>query len=122
VRHRNELLDECEDVLGREHARVLGHLDAEPLVQLVAANLRQVVALRVEEQRAQEVARVVESRRLTRPLLLEDLDQRLFLARGRVLLDRRADEDGVPKELEDRLVGARVEYEAGRRVLGGKGP
>ena len=60
-----------------------GHVDAQPLVQLVAADLRQVVALRVEEQRAQQVARVVERRRLARPLLLEDLDQGLFLARGR---------------------------------------
>ena len=42
---------EREDVLGREHARVLRHADAEPLVQLVAADLRQVVALGVEEQR-----------------------------------------------------------------------
>ena len=122
VRHRDELLDEREDVLGREHTRVLGHLEAKPLVQLVAADLRQVVALRVEEQRAQEVACVVEGRRLTRPLLLEDLDQRLFLARGRVLLDRVAHEDRVLEELEDCLIRARVEHEAGRRVLRGKRP
>src|SRR5204862_388288 len=87
VRHRDELLDEREDVLGRQHARVLGHLDAEALVQLVAADLRQVVALGNEEERAEEVARVVEGRRLARPLLLEDLDQRLFLARLRLLVD-----------------------------------
>ena len=43
----------------------LGHVDAEPLVQLVAADLGEVVALRVEEQRAEQVPRVVERRRLT---------------------------------------------------------
>ena len=104
VRHRDELLDEREDVLRRQDARVLGHVDAEPLVQLVAADLRQVVALRVEEERAQEVPRVVERRRLTRALLLEDLDQRLFLARGRVLLERLLDEVRVVEERQDRLV------------------
>ena len=79
----DELLDEREDVLRRQHAHVVGHVDAEPLVQLVAADLGQVVALRVEEERPEQVPRVVERRRLARPLLLEDLDQRLVLARRR---------------------------------------
>ena len=118
VRQRDELLDEREDVLRREDAAVVGHVDAEALVQLVAADLGQVVALGIEEERAQQVARVVERRRLTRALLLEDLDQRLFLARGRVLLERRLDEVRVVEQLEDRLVRARVEREPGGRVLG----
>ena len=109
VRQRDELLDEREDVLRREDAAVVGHVDAEALVQLVAADLGQVVALGIEEERAQQVARVVERRRLTRALLLEDLDQRLFLARGRVLLERRLDEVRVVEQLEDRLVRGRVE-------------
>ena len=112
-RQLDQLLDEREDVLGREHARALGNVDAEPLVQLVAADLRQVVALRVEEERVEQVARVVDRRRLAGALLLEDLDQRLVLARGRVLLDRVDDVDRVVEELEDRLVRARVELEAG---------
>ena len=94
-----------------------GTADAEPLVELVAADLRQVVALGVEEERAQEVARVVERRRLAGALLLEDLDERLFLARRRVLLERVLDVDRAVEEREDRLVRARVELEAGRRVL-----
>ena len=122
VRQRDELLDERQDVLGREHAAVVGNVDAEALVQLVAADLRQVVALGIEEQRAQQVARVVERRRLAGTLLLEDLDQRLLLARGRVLLDRRPDEVRVVEQREDRLVGARVEREPGRRVLGRQRP
>jgi hypothetical protein len=65
-RQVDEPPDEREDVLGGEDAHVLRYRDAEPLVELVAADLRQVVALRVEEQRAQQVARVVERRRLAR--------------------------------------------------------
>ena len=117
MRQRDQLLDEREDVLRRQHAHAVRHVDAEPLIQLVAADLRQVVALGVEEERAQEVAGVVERRRLAGPLLLEDLDQRLFLARGRVLVERVADEDRVVEEGEDRLVRARVEDEARLRVL-----
>ena len=113
----DELLDEREDVLRRQHAHVVGHVDAEPLVQLVAADLRQVVALRVEEERLEQVPRVVERRRLTRALLLEDLDQRLVLARGGILLERVGDVDRVPEELHDRLVRAGVELPARRRVL-----
>src|SRR5206468_4930237 len=78
-RQVDELADERDDVLGREDAAVLRDLDAEPLVQLVAADLRQVVALGVEEERTQEIPRVVERRRLARALLLEDLDEGLLL-------------------------------------------
>src|SRR2546429_9934 len=86
VRQLDQLADEREDVRSRQNADVVGHVDLEPLVQLVAADLGQVVALRVEEERLEQGSRVVERRRLTGPLLLEDLDQRLVLVRGRVLL------------------------------------
>ena len=120
LRQADEPLDERDDVLRRQHARPVGNVDLEALVELVAADLREVVALRVEEQRLQEVARVVERRRLTGPLLLEDLDQRLLLARRGVLLQRVGDVDRVVEELEDLLVRRRVELEAGGRVLGGQ--
>ena len=119
-RQVDELADERDDVLRREDADVLGDIDAEPLVQLVAADLRQVVALGVEEERAQEVPRVVERRGLTRALLLEHLDEGLLLPRGGVLLERVDDVERVVEELEDRFVRRRVEREAGRRVLGGE--
>src|SRR5581483_465070 len=73
------------------------------------------------EERAQEVPRVVERRRVARPLLLEDLDQGLLLARRGVLVERRDDVRRVVEEREDRLVRRRVEREAGRRVLGREG-
>src|SRR5436190_6265350 len=117
-RQLEELADERDDVLGREDTGVFGDLDAEPLIELVAADLRQVIALRVKEQRAQEVPRVVERRRLARPLLLEHLDQRLFFARRGVLVERVDDVVRVVEESEDRLVRRRVEREAGRGILG----
>ena len=96
LREGDEPLDEREDVLRRQDADVVRHVDLEPLVQLVAADLGQVVALGVEEP-AQQVARVLERRGLAGPLLLEDLDDRLLLARGRVLLQRVRDEGELSK-------------------------
>src|SRR6059058_994963 len=116
-RQLDELADEREDVLGRQDARALLDVHLEPLIELVAADLGQVVALRVEEQRLEQVAGVVERRRLTRPLLLEDLDQGLLLGLGGVLLERVDHERRVVEELQDRLVRARVQLEPGRRVL-----
>ncbi len=58
-----------------ERAHAGAHLQAEARVELVAADLREVVALGVEEQRAHQRARVVHRRRLSRALLLEDLDE-----------------------------------------------
>src|SRR5207247_8983812 len=57
---------------------------------------------------------------LTRALLLEDLDQGLLLAGGGILLERVDDVRRVLEQGEDRLVGGRVDLEAGRRVLGGE--
>src|SRR3989304_5220234 len=41
---------ERQDVLGRQDASVLWHLHAEALVQFVATDLREVIALGIEEQ------------------------------------------------------------------------
>src|SRR5437899_9867574 len=122
MRQLHELLDEREDVLGRQDARVLGDADAESLVQLVATDLRQVVALGIEEERLKQVPCVVERRRLAGTLLLEDLDERFLFTRGRILLQRVDDEARVVEQLQDRLVRRGVELEAGRRVLLRKRP
>src|SRR5207253_367420 len=118
VRQLDELADEREDVLGRQYARVVGDVDAEALVQLVPADLCQVVALRIEEEGTQEVPRVVERRWLAGALLLEHLDQGLLLAGGGILVERVDDVARVVEELEDRLVVRGVDLEAGRGVLG----
>jgi hypothetical protein len=117
LREPDQPADERDDVLRRQHADVVRHVHLEALVQLVAPDLRQVVALRVEEEPSQQIARVLERRRLAGALLLEDLDDRLLLPRRRVFLERVGDIDRVVEELEDLLVRARVELEAGRVVL-----
>ena len=117
LRQVDELADERDDVLRRQDADVVRRVDLEPLVQLVAPDLRQVVALGVEEEATEQVARVLERGRLTWALLLEHLDDRLLLAGGGVLLERVRDVDRVVEEGEDRLVRGRVDLEAGRRVL-----
>ena len=122
ARQADEPAHEGENVLGGQHPGVLGHLDAEPLVELVAADLRQVVALGIEEERAEEVPRIVERRRLSGALLLEDLDEGLLLTRGGILVEGVLDvrPGGLVEQREDRLVRRRVEREPGRRVLGGQ--
>ena len=117
-RQRHEPAHQLDDVAGGEHAALGRDVQAEAHVQLVAADLGQVVALGVEEERAHEVARVLERRRLARALLLEHLDQRLLLALGRVLLERHADEGVVLEQRQQALVGL-VDVEAG--VLVGLG-
>ena len=62
----------------------------ELLRHLVAADLREVVALRVEEEVLEQRARRVGGRRLARTQLAVDVDERLVGARGVVLLERVA--------------------------------
>ena len=122
VGQRNQTLDERDNVVDRENADTLGHVDLEPLVQLVAADLGEVVALRVEEEAPQQVASVLERRRLPGPLLLEHLDDRLLLAGGGVLLKRVDDVGRVVEVLEDLLVRAEVERDPVRAALGWQRP
>src|ERR1044072_2622978 len=65
-RQVDQALDERDDVLRREDADVVRHVDLEPLVQLVATDLREVVALGVEEEASEQVAGVLQGRRLAR--------------------------------------------------------
>ena len=87
----------------------------EPLVDLVAADLAQVVAAEVEEQRVQQRARVVRVGRVARAQAAVELEQRLLGVAGRVLVERRLHEAVVacPRRLpsnsaQDLLVGALV--------------
>ena len=113
----NESLDERDDVEGRQNPDVLGHVDLEALVQLVAPDLGQVVSLGVEEEPAKEVPCVVERRRLTGALLLEHLDDSLFLAGRGVFLEGVRDVDGVLEQCEDAFVRGGIDLEASRRIL-----
>ena len=113
VRELHELADERDDVVVRERADVEVDVQAQARVQLVATHAREVVALGVEEELVQQVARVVHRRRLARTLLLEQLDQRALLrARDlRVGVHRVADVERVVEEVQDLFV-ARVTHRA----------
>ena len=106
-------LDEREDVVVGEGARVDVDVETEARVELVAPDAREVVALGVEEQLVEQRLGVVDARRLAGALLLEELDQgALFGARDLgVGLERVADVERVLEELEDLLVG-RVAHRA----------
>ena len=56
----DDLLDDGDQVSGRENALLVVLRAAEALVDLVAADLAEVVAARVEEQRVDELLRVVD--------------------------------------------------------------
>ena len=123
----DEPADELHQVVGHagqaagearagERADVRADVQAEAGVELVAADLREVVALGVEEQRAHERARVVDRRRLARTLLLEDLDEGVLhdVARARVELLLELLDLGLDLGA---LVGGGV-LEPGRRASG----
>jgi hypothetical protein len=80
-----------------------GKRELELLVHLVAADLREVVALRVEEEALEQGARRLDGRRLARTQALVDLDERLFACLGEVALQRALDALGVAEQLEDLL-------------------
>ena len=113
LRQRDELLDQGDDVVVGQGARLEVDVEVQARVELVAADAREVVALGVEEELVEQVARVVDARRLARALLLEQLDQRALLGLGDlgVGVDRVADVDRVVEEVEDLLV-ARVAHRA----------
>jgi hypothetical protein len=79
ARQQHQLLDEGDHVLVRQRAHIEVDVETEARVQLVAADARQVVALGIEEELVEQSARVVNARRLTGTLLLEQLNERALL-------------------------------------------
>ena len=83
--------DDLHEVVVRERAGLHRKVEAELAVQLVAADLREVVATEVEEQRVHEVASVVDRGRVARPETLVDLDEPLVRVLRRILIEGRGD-------------------------------
>jgi DNA-directed RNA polymerase beta subunit len=75
------------------------------LTDLVTADPGEVVALRVAEQGLDQTAGRLDRGGLTRSQLAVEVEQRLFLAVGGVLLDRVLDRLGAIEHGEDLLVG-----------------
>ena len=119
-RHGHQLAHERDDVVPGEDPGVEVDVEVQPRVQLVAADPREVVALRVEEQLVEQVLRGVERRRLAGALLLEQLDQRALLGLGvlGVGVDRVPDVDRVVEELQDLLVVRRMPIARSSTVTG----
>ncbi len=86
----DEHAQDGDDVVLAEHPhRILG-LEAEARIHLHAADGREIVALRIEEQAFEERFRRLEGRRLARAHHAIDIDERLFAARILVDLQRVA--------------------------------
>ena len=121
MRQRDELLDEREDVLRREDAAVVGHVDAEPLVQLVAADLGQVVALgskKSERSRLRALSSVGGSPgRCFLKTSISASSSRVVVSFSSVAWMKCES----PNSLRIASLVARVEREPGGRVLGRQG-
>ena len=76
----HDVLDRRDDVVDREHRGSQRGLDAQLLVDLVAADLGQVVALGVEVEVVQQRLGGLAGRRLARAQLAVDVEQRVVLA------------------------------------------
>jgi hypothetical protein len=94
----DQVADDRRDVLAGDRPLLALELDAHPggdrvelLVELVAADPAEVVAPEVEEQALDQLAGVVAGGRIARAELLVDLDQRLLLVLGQVLVEGGGD-------------------------------
>ena len=115
---RDDVLDRGDDVLDGQ--RRLGELalEAELLVDLVAADLGEVVALAVEVEVVEQGLRGLLRRRLARAQLAVDVEEGVVLTGGVVLLQGQPHRLVVPELLEDAVVGpAQGLEEHGDRLL-----
>ena len=87
----DEILGGLDDVLGIQDTGLEVGLEAELLVDLVAADAAEIVALRIEEEALEEGLGVGGGRRLAGTEALVDFLERLLLVAGRVLLERTDD-------------------------------
>ena len=112
------VVDGSDNVLEGQLAATVLRVEAELLVDLVATNLRKVVALIGEVEVREEVLASARRRRFAGAELAVDVGQRLFLGVDRVLLEG-VDEDRVIGEfLADLLLGHSPSLEEnGHRLL-----
>ena len=101
----DQVLDGADDVVLGQRAGALLGLDAELLVDLVAADLGQVVALAVEEQVLQQGLRGLARRRFARAQLAVDVEQGLVAGRDVILLERCEQGLGPAEVLADAVLG-----------------
>ncbi len=105
---RHQVADGVDDVVVGEQPGSLaaGFVgDAELLIQLVAADTGEVVALGVAEQVLDQAPRRFHGGGFSRPQLAVEVEQRLLLVGGGVPLQGVADRLGSVEHLQDLLVG-----------------
>src|SRR2546428_188752 len=83
--------DDLHKILVGERPRGHRLLEAELAVQLVAADLREVITPEIEEERLHQAPRVVDRGRVARTKTLVDLDEAFVRVRGGVTVERRGD-------------------------------
>ena len=84
----HHLAHDLDEIVGRENAHGDVGLQAETLVDLVTANLAQVVTPEVEEQAVEQRPRVVGVGRVARAQTAVELEERLLGVARRVLVQR----------------------------------
>src|SRR5258705_4320583 len=77
----DEIAYDLDEILLRKHGQVGRRVEAEPLIDLVAADTTQVVALRREEQSLERLFRRERVRRVAGPQQPVDLLERELLTR-----------------------------------------
>ncbi len=87
----HEIPDHFDDVLGGQSPLLQGQIQAQFLVQLQAADRRQVVPFRIQEQIVEQRSGSLHGRSLTRTQAAIDLDHRLFLRSGPLHFQRVED-------------------------------
>ncbi len=101
----HEVLDRRDDVVDGQDRVRQRRVQTELLVDLVATDLRQVVALGVEVEVVQQRAGGLGGDLLARTQLAVDVAQRVFLREDRVLRQRLLDRVEAGELLEDLLAG-----------------
>ena len=98
---RNDIAHRLDDVFLRKRRIIVFGIEAELLVDLVAADLRKAIALRVEEQAIEQRARRVDRGRLARTETTIEFDERLLFSSSRVAIERTDDHLGIAEQLDD---------------------
>ena len=113
----HDVLDGRDDVLHGEDLTVEGQVESKFLVDLVAANFCQVVALRVEVVVLQQRLGGIAGRGLARTQFAVDVQQRFVLGVDGVLLQRHAHGLEVTELFEDAVLAPAKGLEQDRDVL-----
>ena len=105
IRRNDDLARLLVDERIREHPAEDAAAPAELLRELVAADRREVIALRIEKETFKQCARVVHRHRLARTqAVIDDLERLVSRIDLRVMRERRANALIVVEELENLLV------------------